>query len=153
MNDVASAVAAPITATIGGKEWTLTPLPLNALGRLARWQKMNAAKAILSDEGLKDVLTASERQQVIKDAMADIDMSEATNFDIDSICYMLWLAAKPNHPGLTFEEFAPQVRVEDMEALNLLAGGLMQGGDLKSLEDENDSDDPKAETPAAGKES
>ena len=146
MSDIAASVGSPMTATIGGKDWTLSPLSVRAIGRMAKWRRNQAAKELLFE---KNLLNPSERKELIKEMLAPVDMSESMTFDIDSMCYLLWLAATPNHPNVTFEDFADQIKMEDMEQLNVLAGNLFTGGDLDSLEDANADDPPAAE---AGKE-
>ena len=147
MNDIAACVGSPIIATINGKDWTLSPLNLRSIGRLARWRRQQAAKELL-DMG---ILSDKERWDIIKGMLDAVDLSESMTFDVDSICYMLWLAAVPNNPGLEFETFADQIRMDDMEQLNTLAGSLLTGGDVTSLEpEEANADDPP--TVDAGKE-
>lgn len=146
MNDLAASVGSPTTVTLGGKEWTLSPLSVRSIGRMVKWKRNQAAKELLFDKGL---LSASERKEIIKEMLEPVEMSESMTFDIDSMCYLLWLAALPNHPGTDFEAFADQIKMEDMDQLNDLAGVLFTGGDLDSLEDANAEDPPATE---AGKE-
>jgi len=133
--------------TIGGREFTFSPLGTAKLSEARAWQLAQNTRALL--EALGNVLTVEERWAIISESQypsRPVDMASLVN-DPGLITYLLYLSARKTERGLTFEEFEPYISVENIPDLQHMLDALMLGG---PVEDEGDPPVIAAETELTG---
>jgi hypothetical protein len=130
-----AAIAVPITATLGGREFEFSPLNLVRIAKVRRWLMGERAKTV--KEVLGEDYNGKIQSEIAREIMFS-SVSIKTTIEViedqEGATRLLWEAAKLCDPGfdLSFEEFAEYCSFSQIETVTetAMAVGL---GPLQEL--------------------
>ena len=122
MGTLADAAKSPLTITVGGRDYVLSPLELADFGELERWLETlpyeRARRKILA---LGEVMTPELRDAILKGADEESKRSgfgQAKNAEflstIEGMGFLLWLSLRKRQPEITREDALHLVSLESV---------------------------------------
>jgi len=128
VNPVGIINASPITATIGGKEWTFHPLTLSDLGQFRTWLESAPIRRVqLCMDGMepqaKQFLLAKAYEESRQLALEMSDNQACNQLSTFSgLSYAMWLSVRKGRPGVTLDDMSGLLAFGNLPELGAIIG-------------------------------
>ena len=128
MSDLTRMAAKAVTMTVGGEEYSFSPLTLDDFAEFEAWLKGDKLKCALN--ALGDSATSDERVQVVTtmtDEVSQLEVGKASS-SMRGVRQMLWYSLRKKHPDMTREEASALVNLDNLAEMTALVDELGSSG-------------------------